>query len=290
MKRVEDLWGSDVVAGNLIKNFHELAGLFEAMLERIKQDYRASAVKHADETGWRTEGSNGYSWLFSSADTSFFRFEQTRASSVVVDMLGEKRLPGVLVVDRYAAYNKAPCALQYCYAHLLRKVKDAQKEFSDEAEVKRFVETVAPLLSKAMWLRGEKISDKQYYKRAMQLKEDIMAAMNSPGQHPAVQEIQDIFREKKQRLFHWVENRKVPADNNRAERELRPTVIARKVSFGSQSKRGAKTRSVLMSVLHTVSKRLSKGQRVEDWLNGVLQAYIHEPNVDFVSLLPRKPP
>jgi hypothetical protein len=57
-------------------------------------------------------------------------------------------------------------------------------------------------------------------------------------------------------LYHWVENRAVPADNNRAERELRPTVIARKVSFGSQSDAGAKTREVLMSVVHTLAKRV----------------------------------
>jgi len=47
----------------------------------------------------------------------------------------------------------------------------------------------------------------------------------------------------------------VPADNNRAERELRPLVIARKVSFGSQSDAGAQTREILMTVLHTLKKR-----------------------------------
>ncbi|MBI3941357.1 MAG: transposase, partial [Acidobacteria bacterium] len=39
--------------------------------------------------------------------------------------------------------------------------------------------------------------------------------------------------------------------DNRCERELRPTVIARKVSFGSQSEAGAKTREIMMSLLHT---------------------------------------
>ena len=47
----------------------------------------------------------------------------------------------------------------------------------------------------------------------------------------------------------------MPADNNRAERELRPLVIARKISFGSQSENGARTREVLMTVLHTLRKR-----------------------------------
>lgn len=56
--------------------------------------------------------------------------------------------------------------------------------------------------------------------------------------------MQDIFRSNRQRLCHWVENRDLPTDKNRAERELRPTVIARKTSFGSPSDAGAKTREV----------------------------------------------
>jgi hypothetical protein len=56
-------------------------------------------------------------------------------------------------------------------------------------------------------------------------------------------------------VFASDKDRAVPADNNRAERELRPLVIARKVSFGSQSEAGAHTREALMSVLHTLRKR-----------------------------------
>jgi len=77
------------------------------------------------------------------------------------------------------------------------------------------------------------------------------------ARHPAIQKIQDIFREKPERLYHWADDRNVPADNNRAERELRPLVIARKISFGSQSDAGAKTREILMTVLHTLGKRTS---------------------------------
>jgi len=47
----------------------------------------------------------------------------------------------------------------------------------------------------------------------------------------------------------------VPAEHNRAERDLRPTVIARNVRFGTPSDAGAQTRGVLMSGLHTRNKR-----------------------------------
>ena len=44
-----------------------------------------------------------------------------------------------------------------------------------------------------------------------------------------------VFREKAHRLYHWADDPAVPAENNLAERDLRPLVIARKISFGSQS-------------------------------------------------------
>jgi len=70
-----------------------------------------------------------------------------------------------------------------------------------------------------------------------------------------VKDLEKDFREKADRLSHWADDRNIPADNNLAERELRPLVIARKISFGSQSDAGTRTREILMTVLHTLKKR-----------------------------------
>jgi hypothetical protein len=43
-----------------------------------------------------------------------------------------------------------PCSLQYCYAHLLRDVKDLDKAFPDDPEVHAFVEALAPQLASAI--------------------------------------------------------------------------------------------------------------------------------------------
>jgi hypothetical protein len=45
------------------------------------------------------------------------------------------------------------------------------------------------------------------------------------------------------RLYHWAENREVPSENNFAERELRPLVIARKISFRPQAQKDARARA-----------------------------------------------
>lgn len=184
-----------------------------------------------------------------------FRFRGSRFASIARELFGPKPLPGVLVVDRYNGYNKLPVEIQYCYAHLLRTVKDLEKDFPENAEIKSFVEALAPQLANAITLRTLDITDKQFKRQAAKIKNEIINITNRQAKHPAIQKIQDIFREKAGRLYHWAEDRNVPADNNLAERELRPLVIARKISFGSQSDAGAKTREILMTVLHTLRKR-----------------------------------
>ena len=262
---------------------HRLARLFAGIPPRLIEQYRQTAVKHADETGWRTDGANGYAWLFATDQLSIFEFRDTRSGSVPAAILGSEKLPGVLVVDRYKGYNRMPCKLQYCYAHLLRNLKDLRKEFPGSTEVDAFVETAAPLLAAAISLRGQSISDSEYYSQASRIASQIRKIMNADAQHLAIRAFQTIFRDNNLRLYHWVEDRRVRADNNLAERDLRPTVIARKVSFGSQSEAGAKTRGVLMTVL--VSLRKQHPDDYEQRFKAALDGLALDPSADPYHLL-----
>jgi len=241
--------------GAMVKAQHRMAKMLEDVPEKLVKEYREAPVKHADETGWRNNGHNGYAWLFATPEMSVFRFRQTRSARIVKEVLGDQRLPGVLVVDRYNGYNKAPCQIQYCYAHLLRSVQDLEKEFPDNEEIKTFVGAIAPLLAVAMQLRGLPIDKKEFLVRAANTKSEIIKIMNAGANHAGIQKIQNIFRENQARLYHWAKDRRVPAENNLAERELRPLVIARKISFGSHSEAGARTREILMTVLVTLKKK-----------------------------------
>jgi transposase len=262
-----------VNVGSLIKAMHQFGSILNDVPDNLIEDYRQAPVKHADETGWRNDGQNGYGWLFGTKDVAIFRFRHSRAGKVAQEVLGTEQLPGVLVVDRYRGYNKAPCDIQYCYAHLLRDVQNLEQEFPDNDEIKKFVQQVAPLLAEAMNLRSLPINDDEFYRRAANTKEAIIKIMNSQANHFGIQRIQNIFRENSHRLYHWANNRAVPADNNFAERELRPLVLARKVSFGSHSDAGAKTRETLMTVLKTLQLRTKNNVRVAfaDFLNRLTQ-------------------
>jgi len=211
-----------ITQGSLWAALHQLAARLATVPQRLLPEYRRAAVKHADETGWRNDGRNGYAWLFCTPRLSLFRFRQTRSATVAREVLGTTRLPGVLVVDRYNGYNQAPCAIQYCYAHLLREVQDLGKEFPDVSEVCRFVASLAPALAHAMKLRTRPGSAADFRQRAFELRIEIKALVHSSAQHPGIQKIQNIFRERASRLYHWAKTPTIPADNNRAERELRP--------------------------------------------------------------------
>lgn len=272
----------DVGAGALVGMYHRLSELFATVPDKLIELYRQAPVKHADETGWRTNGKNGYAWLFATPTLSIFQFEKTRASRVPKAVFGDQPLPGVLVVDRYAGYNKAPCAIQYCLAHLLREVQDAEKEFPDAAEVKTFVATVAPLLALAIGLRAQPLTDRVFRNKAATVAAELKKAMAAPAQHLAIRHIQDVFTKNEARLYHWARDRIIPAENNLAERDLRPTVIARKTSFGSQSDAGAKTRGVLMTIFHTLRKQ---GDNPAARFKAALDALARDPTQDPFRLL-----
>lgn len=275
-----------VNVGSLIKAMHQLGRLLKDVPDKLIEEYKQAPVKHADETGWRNEGRNGYAWMFGTHDTSIFRFRQSRSGKVAQDVFGTEQLPGVLVVDRYNGYNKSPCNIQYCYAHLLRDIQDLEKEFPDNEEIKSFVEKSTPLLAEAMNLRSLPASDGEFYERSAKTKREIVKIMNSEASHAAIQHIQNIFRKYSHRLYHWASNRDVPADNNFAERELRPLVMARKVSFGSHSDAGLKTRETLMTVLKTL--KLRTNNNVNSAFAKFLNLYADNNDIDVNRILSSK--
>jgi transposase len=241
-----------VPKGTLLNEMHRLAALFRPAVDGLRALLRESAVKHADETPWRTDGDNGYAWVFVAGRITLFVCEQTRAMSVPTAMLAD--CGGTLMTDRYAAYNCFAGERGYCFEHLKRDTLALAIENPTSNECKTFVEALVPWLCAAMSLRSACIGDPvNYFVQAALIRRKIETITFAPARHPSVQAVQNIFRENVDRLWHWTEDPRVPAENNAAERAVRPLAIARKVSHGSQSGKGRETRSVLMSILHTLN-------------------------------------
>jgi len=271
MGKVTDLYDGEINLSTFINSFHRLYKIFEPAYDHLVETYRKTIVKHADETGWRTNGKNGYAWIFCSKYTSIFDFADNRSGKIVTKIMGKDPLPGFLVVDRYAAYNRAGCKLQYCYAHLLREVERLKKDYPYNGEVTDFVDQFATALSETMRLKYMPIDDICYYENAQALKQRIESIAFAPAKNEGVLRIKKIFQEKSERLYHWADNREVPSHNNFAERMIRSTVIARKVSLGSYSEKGRNTRSLLMSILTTAHSRLGHSRyKLLTWFKDTL--------------------
>ena len=75
-----------------------------------------------------------------------------------------------------------------------------------------------------------------------------VASKDAP-QHVLAKRIDNFLDE----LFTFVEYPEVPSENNAAQRAIRLAVIARKVSGGTRSGKGSKTKSILMSLFGTWS-------------------------------------
>ena len=73
-------------------------------------------------------------------------------------------------------------------------------------------------------------------------------------EHPCATLAKRLLRHQEE-LFQFVLVAGLPADNNLAERSIRPLVIMGKISGGSRSAKGTKTRLTLASLFHTWTAR-----------------------------------
>jgi transposase len=270
-----------VPKGTLLNEMHRLGALLGPAVDGLRVLLRDAAVKHADETPWRTDGDNGYAWVFVAGRVTIFACEKTRSMAVPAAMLADCR--GTLVTDRYAAYNCFAGERSYCLEHLKRDTLAIVEENPGVAECETFASALVPWLCAAMSLRASCSGDNvTYLVRATFIRRRIEDIAHTPARHPSVRGIQDIFRENECRLWHWTEDPRVPAENNTAERAARPLAIARKISHGSQSVKGRETRSVLMSVLRTLNACCTDPA---GRLGEALNQYALSPTMDIFKLL-----
>lgn len=165
-------------------------------------------------------------------------------------------------------------------------MKDLESEFETNEEVKNYTREMKLHLTDAMQLRKRGLNEETYLKQANQIKEKMLALSQRQARHPAVRKWRDFYVEKEKRLYQWCKSSLIPAENNYAEREIRKTVIARKMSYGSQSQAGAKTREIWTSILLSLQKR---EENPRDKLVQTLNKLSHAANLDIATELFESP-
>ena len=191
---------TEIGPGSLVEIFHRLAKLFEKVPAQLIEQYRQAPVKHADETGWRTERQNGYTLCHRKAE--YLSISQIKIGGGGPGGIRRKAPSG-------GSGGRSLCGIQQgtvCHSILLCAPfaggRRPGKGVPDSGEVQGFVHTLIPLRSLAMGLRSQPLSRAKFKAKATEVKSQIVAAVESPAQHLGIRRIQDIFRENHARMYH----------------------------------------------------------------------------------------
>ncbi len=218
-------------------------------LATIRARIRASPTVHADETGWRQNGRNGYVWTFSTPTDVLFLYG--RRTKAMVDVVLDETFDGVLVSDFYAAYHHDEGPKQRCWAHLLREIHDLRVAYPRDEALGAWAAAVSMIYADAVAFSH---ADERERVRAMRRFEERLLGVCRPllADTAAPQRLLCARIERhSSELFVFVAQPAVPPDNNAAERSLRHLVTSRKISGGTRSSQGTATKMTTSSLFGT---------------------------------------
>ena len=243
-------------AGGLMQMWHRLASVLGPWYEQIHHHCLDAGVLHADETGWRVDGKTWWLWCFATTDATFYLLDRSRGHPAL-DQFFVKEFEGVLVSDFWAAYDAVGRMKQKCWPHLLRDVEGVDKGTDNGEDWPGFAKRLRRVYTDAVRLaaaRGQ-MPEEEHESKLAKLHGRIIELAMSEWANGHARRLAKRLRKYGDDLLTFVACDGVPADNNHAEREIRPAVLMRKVSQGNRSDRGAHTRAVLMTVYRTLKMR-----------------------------------
>jgi transposase len=256
---VDELFGARLSSGTVDAILGRTAVALDGPHEDLLDYVRCAPAVNIDETGWRLKGKRRTLWGAATPAAAVFRIAADRHEREAVALLGPD-FEGVVGSDRWWAYRSFdPARRQLCWSHLIRDFTAhadglaAQKEFGEQG-----LEIARRLF--CAWEAFQADGDRQRLKRKVApLKRELKALLRrgSKGKrHKRTWGFSKNLLKVWPALWTFVEVEGVEPTNNSAERALRGPVIHRKLSLGSQSKRGERTVERLLSA--SVTCRLQR--------------------------------
>ena len=256
------LYGLELSVGALVGAVGQVAARAGPEVAAIQTGIRGSPVVHADETGWRENGRNGYVWTVSTPQARWFG-RGSRAAAMLTAALGDD-FGGVLVSDFYGVYTSYAGRHQYCWAHLLRDVDDLVAQHPGDGGVRGWADAVHGIYARARTVADAEATPdpvaRQAAARACRAELRTRCAPYLPtaalptaatGTAPPQRVLCQRITKHLAGLFVFVADPAVPATNNAAERSLRHLVVSRKISGGTRSRAGTTAKMTLASLFGT---------------------------------------
>ena len=250
------LFGLKLSPGGLSQAVDRVADRLSDQYDALLSDIRGAPATFADETSWWVGKPGWWLWVFTTAKETLFHVDKSRSSAVAKQILGED-YQGVLVSDCLSSYDPLDCRKHKCIAHHLRAIAEA-KELPDHAE-SAYLNQWTLLFKVVIVLHRLAVQGKldaaTLKERRGHLEIWMDRLLDESVEHPGEARIRNRLRKQREHLIRCLYDLSAEPTNNRAERALRPAVIARKISCGNKTHRGRRTWQILASLAATCVQR-----------------------------------
>jgi transposase len=253
-----------------------LSGLLRPTWQALGEGVLRSPVVHADETRWPLLDRQGRSastvWSMVTPETAYYRILGSKSESAGRELLGRYR--GTVVADGYQVYESLSRAgpeegcggprryrLAHCWAHVLRKFRDDQPRHPREcAEILHLIGELYEVEGEGVF-PGSEAEQRDRLRRRQERSAPIVARIRqwALSQHGLPRS--DFGLAVRYLLERWpgltlfLEDARIPLDNNPVERALRGPVVGRKNHYGSKSARGCEVAAIFYTLCETAKLR-----------------------------------
>ncbi len=257
---LEELTGVRITQSALTQDALRRAdGAAGTKYEELRLGMRGAGAIFTDDTGWRINGQNAFLMGFDTDWATVYQIRSRHRNEEVQEVIPSD-YAGVMVSDRGKSYDSrelAAVAQQKCLSHLLRNLSEAVKD--KQGRARQFGTTLSALLREGLrlWHARSRLSLKYFRASGRQLQELLtyhlrMRVLRDKDNQRLLDGIG--LQHDRGHLLRFLKTEGVEPTNNRAERILRPAVIARKVSQCSKNQRGADAFAIFLSIAQTARK------------------------------------
>jgi hypothetical protein len=245
-------FGLSLTAGGLAQLLHRVAGKAQPQHEELLEQVRASHAVYADETSWYV-GGKSWLWVFTTLDHVLYHVNESRGRRVAENVLGAD-YSGVLVSDCAPIYDDWKCPQHKCIAHHLRVLREmkARHDTLDPSYLDRWKTLWKDVI--ALSKRRAEVPPGEFQRQRDALDGRISELIREYLTQPGDLKFRTRMFNARPHLLGCLDH-DVETTNNRAERAIRPAVIARKLSCGNKTPRGALTWEILASRCATLHQQ-----------------------------------
>jgi transposase len=229
------------------------------IIDEVAAAVRGAAAANLDETGWWQGRRRTWLWTMVTDTATLFRLAPSRGGAVVRELLGPD-WTGIVGSDRWSAYRWLPLEQrQLCWAHLVREFRKLATYNRHQAPLGARLLGISKRVF-AQWdrFRAEAIDRPTLQRELAPLEAELRRALEDGQRAPHAVVAGGLcanLLELWPALWTFAHVDGVAPTNNAAERALRPAVLWRKGSFGSQSEDGSRFVERLLTIAATCKQQ-----------------------------------